>query len=161
MVLYSGLLLYKHIHTHRIIMSLQMPWKALQTEQTWTTHKSDKCTYIYHQKLHCTVLILKRRGICERVTLSLFAEIVQVQQPQSSKRIITFGVKIYHLFSLNHHVWFTANCLRVLKVIYIYTKINHQLFSAHSFKKGRRGACMEIIIFGHKINALSLNKSAK
>ena len=50
--------------------------KLCKTEQTWRTHKSDKCTYIYHQKLHCTVLILKRRGICERVTLSLFAEIV-------------------------------------------------------------------------------------
>ena len=93
--------------------------KLCKTEQTWTTHKSHKCTYIYHQKLNCTVLILKRRGICERVTLSLFAQIVWVQQLQSSKRIITFDVKIYHLFSLNHHVWFTANCLRVLKIIYI------------------------------------------
>ena len=95
--------------------------KLCKTEQTWRTHKSDKCTYIYHQKLHCTVLILKRRGICERVTLSLFAQIVWVQQLQSSKRIITFDVKIYHLFSLNHlHVRFTANCLRVPKIIYIY-----------------------------------------
>ena len=92
--------------------------KLCKTEQTWTTHKSHKCTYIYHQKLNYTVLILKRRGICERVTLSLFAQIVWVQQLQSSKRIITFDVKIYHLFSLNHHVWFTANCLRVLKIIY-------------------------------------------
>ena len=31
--------------------------KLCKTEQTWRTHKSDKCTYIYHQKLHCTVLI--------------------------------------------------------------------------------------------------------
>ena len=43
-VLYSGLLLYKHIHVHRIIMSLQMPWKALQTwtnlnnTQVWQMH---------------------------------------------------------------------------------------------------------------------------
>ena len=37
--------------------------------------------------------------ICEKVTLLLFAQIVQ--QLQSLKRIIIFDVKIYNLFSLN------------------------------------------------------------
>ena len=36
--------------------------KLCKTEQTWRTHKSDKCTYIYHQKntLHC--INFKKKG---------------------------------------------------------------------------------------------------
>ena len=129
-------------------------WTNLNNTQVWQMH-------IYlppKTTLHC--INFKKKRNCERVTLSLFAQIVWVEQLQSSKRIITFDVKIYHLFSLNHHVWFTANCLRVLKII-IYTKLNHQLFSAHSLKiKREEGSLHGNNFLGHRINALSLNKSA-
>ena len=62
---------------------------------------------------------------------------------------------------LVHHVWFTANCLSVLRIIY-YAKINHRLFSAHSLKKGRRGACMEIIFLTtESIHFLWTNQPSK
>ena len=43
----------------------------------------------------------------------------------------------------------------------IYTKLNHQLFSAHSLKiKREEGSLHGNNFLGHRINALSLNKSA-
>ena len=62
---------------------------------------------------------------------------------QSSKRIIIFYAKICNMFSLNSSRVVYTNCLCTKNNIY--TKINHQLFSARSLKKGRRRACMEII----------------
>ena len=100
--------------------------------------------------LHCIHLKKKRTVICKRATLSLFAQIVQVQQLQSSKRIIIFHVKIYNTFSLN------SSCLVYVKLPVctknnIYTKINHQLFSARSLRKGRRRACREIIFLATEL----------
>lgn len=54
---------------------------------------------------------------------------------------------------LIHPVWFTANGLPVLKNI-LRKKINHQLFSAHSLKKGRRGAYMKIIFLASELMLL-------
>ena len=72
MVLYSGLLLYKHIHAHRINAMKSFAKLNKLEEHTSLTNAHISTT----KKIHCTVLILKRKGICERVTLSLLAEIV-------------------------------------------------------------------------------------
>ena len=53
---------------------------------------------------------------------------------------------------LIHPVWFTENGLPVLKNIF--KKNNHQLFSAHSLKKGRKGAYIEIIFLASELMLL-------
>ena len=99
--------------------------------------------------LHCIHLKKKRTVICKRVTL-LLAQIVQVQQLQSSILIIIFHLKIYNMFSLNSFCVVYAK-LPVYTKNNIYTKINHQLFRARSLKKGRRRACMEIVFLATEL----------
>ena len=119
------------------------------------THKSDKCTYICHQKLHCTVLIIKNylKKEEELVKGSLFHYLHRLYTWNSyslQNESLHLMLRFIICSILIHHVWFTANCLRVLRIIY-YAKINHQLFRAHSLKKGRRGACMETIFLATEL----------